>query len=198
MTQEKMPSAEREKVIKAAAVCFEDKGVKRTTYAQIAVASGVTVEAIKSEFKSKAVMALAVQSMLLDELKHDYLSKMPDATPCDTIKFILRSRVNFAARNREGTFLFFTNSFQGTQPWSSLLDQLIWQLSIEFAALLERGVREGSYRADVDINVVVRSITSIYLTGVVTMGLRAPKFDPDEVWAFMEPQFDLIFDHILQ
>lgn len=194
MTKGYMSVDQRLKVIQAAAKCFDAKGVKRTTYADIAKASGVDAEPIKSEFKNKNLLALAVQTMRLELLKKEYLANMPDATPRDTVKFIMRKRVEFVGNNKMRTYLFFINALQNKKPWSSILDQLIWQLSVEFASIVERGVREGNYKQDTDVNVAVRTLTSIYLTSLVTIGLRGEPFDVEVVWNFIEPQVDLVFD----
>jgi len=196
MTEITMTASERERVIKAAGECFDRKSVERTTFAQIGDETGIAVEDIKAEFRTKTTLVLEVQIHQLDKLKQEYLVNMPDATPRNAIKFILRSRIYFGAKRPDRTYLFFINALERRQPWSSYLDKFIWQFSIEFATLIERGVREGNYKKGTDVNVVVRTLSSIYLTGLVMIGLREKEFDPDIVWDFIEPQVDLVFDSI--
>lgn len=180
-------------IVKAASVCFASKGMNKTTYKDISKGSGIPVEVIKGKFKNKNAIALSVQFMQLELMKKVYLATMPEVSAQDTIKFIMRTRLDFVSKNLEGTTLFFNKSLQGSQPWSDLLDQLIWQLSIEFAAILEKGVREKKLDRDVEVNVVVRSLVSFYLTGLVTIGLRAKEYDADLVWDFIKPQVDYLF-----
>jgi len=192
-----LTSSKRQAVIRAASDLFDRKSEKKTTYAELSAASGVPQAEIKAEFGNKMVLALEVQAYQLEELKKQYLANMPDASPRDTVKFILRSRINFSQNHPDRSFLFFTWALSGEEPWSSRLDRLIWQFSIEFASFIEKGIREGRYKNGTDVNVIVRILTSIYLTGVVTIGFRSEVYDAEVVWRFIEPQLDYVFDTIL-
>lgn len=182
------------RIVKIASECFSEKGIRRTTLSTIAQRSGVTVDELKSLFKSKSLLVLAVQAEALQDVTQAYLADMPDATLGEAIKYIIRTRCEFVEKNPERTLLFFQNAFKAKQPWSQMLDQMIWKLSVEFAALIEKSIREGEIRRDVDINTVVRAVVSFYLTGMVVMGLRANRFDAEVVYKFIEPQVDTFLD----
>ncbi|QGY39526.1 TetR family transcriptional regulator [Pseudodesulfovibrio cashew] len=186
----------RTRVIKAAADCFDERGVEGTEYSHIAEAAGVSIEDIKSEFGSKEELALDAQSYEIERLTDEYLANMPDASPRDAVKFIFRTRLSFIEAKPNRTKLFLSEAIQGKSPWSERLDQVIWHVSIELASLLERGIREGRFEKNTDAQLVVRALTSIYLTGVVTIGMRREKIVAKDVWDFIEPQIDLIFDCI--
>ncbi len=184
----------RKKILQAANECFDELGVKKSTLALLAERAGVDTKDIKTLFGNKSLLALAVQGIAIEKMQREYLAKMPDATLVETVKFIIRTRLEFVERHFEQTALFFQNGLIGREPWSTGLDKTIWRLSIEFATLFEKASRRGEIRKDININVAVRAITSFYLTGVVTIGLRAEKFDADTVWAFVEPQIELVID----
>lgn len=186
----------RDKILKTANKYFAEKGINRTTYAQISEGSGVGVSEIKKQFKDKNSIALAAQAHELEKLTKSYLTNMPDATPDATIKYILQARLEFVNNNQERTLLFFQEAFMGKEPWSSMLDDLIWKLSIEFSSIMGKGVRDGYIKKGIDINTAVRSLVSYYLTGLVVIGLRAKVFSSDAVWEFIEPQIDLLFDEL--
>lgn len=178
-----------ERILQAASTCFADKG-------NLSNASGVSQDDIKSLFKSKSMIIFELQTSELEKAKVDYLMHMPQATCEETIKFILMSRLDFVEKNLERTQLFFSNGLVGKQPWSSMLDKMIWQLSVELVALVERSMREGCIKKDTNANIAVRSIISFYLTGLVTMGLRGQGFNAKEVWEFIEPQIDFLYDSL--
>lgn len=184
----------REAILDAATEGFARDGIKKTTMRSIAERVGIDVAELKGLFTNKSVLALSVQVRELDRLKEEYIKNMPDATLDETIKFIIRSRCEFVEKNSERTILFFRNAFMGREPWSKTFDWMVWQLSIEFATLVEKSVREGYLRKDTDINIAVRAIVSFYLTGIVTMGLRAKTFKAADVWAFIEPQIDILLE----
>lgn len=191
-----LSNSKRQAVIRAASDLFDKKTDKRTTYAELSAASGVPEAEIKAEFRNKMVLALEVQAYELDELKKQYLANMPNASPRETVKFILRSRINFNGKHTDRSFRFFIWALSGKEPWSSRLDRLIWQFSIEFASFIEKGIREGRYGGGIDVTTIVRMLTSIYLTGIVTIGFRAKEYDAEAVWRFIEPQLDYVFDSI--
>ena len=194
MTQTDNGNGMKDIIVNAAEECFAENGVKKTTLAVIAARAGVELDDLKALFKTKSLLAMFVQMKALDEVKQDYLTNMPDATLDETIKFIIQTRCKFVEANLERTKLFFINALKGTEPWSSLLDQVVWQLSVEFATLFEKSARQGEIRKDTDINTAVRALTSFYLTGIITMGIRAETFDSDVVWNFIEPQVVLLLN----
>lgn len=194
MTKKTKMNAGIKTVLKAAAACFAEKGVRKTTMQMVADEAGIALTELKALFKTKNHLAMSVQSQELSQLQTAYIQSMPDAAVDEMIKHIIRMRCEFVETHQEQTTLFFQNAFVGREPWSAMLDKMIWQLSVEFATLFEKSVRSGFIRKDADINVAVRAITSFYLTGIVTVGLRAKVFHADEVWAFIEPQIDMVIE----
>jgi len=181
-------------ILNAASTCFREAGVGKSRLRDIAARAGVEVNDITAMFQDKAMLSFAVQGHELERLKSDYLSNMPDASLSEVLKFIMRARCEFVEKNQKQTMYFFRNSFMGKQPWSTVLDQLVWKISIEFASLFEKAIRDGAIGKDTDVNIAVRALISFYLTGIVTQGLRAESFDADTVWGFIEPQVDLLMD----
>lgn len=184
-------------VIKAAKRCLEEKGLSKTSLSDVADLAGIELDELKAMYKSKSLLLLAVQGYMVEQLKKDYISRIPDGSSKDVIKFIIRTRCEFVGEYYEQTALFFRKALSGKQPWSQHLDKMIWLLSIEFVSILEKGVRDGEFKSDMDVNLAVRAITSFYLTGIVTIGLRAPTFDTQVVWDFIEPQVDLLMDSLI-
>jgi len=194
MSDGHMTDDEKKALIEVASECFKEAGVQKTTMESIAEKAGIDLSVIRSEFKGKSHLALVVQARDLEELKREYLANMPDASVLEMTKFIIKSRCEFIEKHKNRTLTIFRNAFMRRQPWSDILDSMIWQLSVEFATLFGKGVREGEVRNDVDINAVVRAVMSFYLTAIVTIGLKADDFKAEEVWAFIEPQIDLLMD----
>ena len=194
MAQDQNKESLRKAVIKVASKCFEEHGVKKTTMPTIAAQAGMDLKELKSLFKSKSLLTVGVQNYDLEKLKRKYIANMPNASLGEMVKFIMQSRCEFIEKHNEQTMLVFSKALLGREPWSKMLDSMLWQLSIEFAALFEKSVREGEIRKDVDIHTVVRALMSFYLTGIVIFGLRAGKFETAKVWNVIEPQIDLLLD----
>lgn len=181
------------KVLQAASKCFEKKGVRRTRWADLADMSGVPVADMKGMFKNKQILALAVQGYDLERLQMAYLKKVPDASLEEMIAYIIKTRLKFTEEHIEQTAMFFRNALAGKKPWDEKLTQMVWQLSIEFASLFEKAIREGYIAKSTDTNIAVRALTSFYLTGIVS-GLREKDFKADTVWDFVEPQVQMFLN----
>ena len=178
-------------VVKAAAICLKDKGLENVTFDDVAEHAGMAVEDVKTAFGDMALLIYAVQMDKLDDMTNDYLATMPEASLEEKVLHLIRKRTYFAMENSEGSTHFYCKGLQGEQPWSDALDRTIWQLSVHLATLFAHGVRKGEVRSDLDVSVGVKTLVSIYLAGVVTIGLRARKFDIQAVLEFLEPQIRL-------
>ena len=187
----------RSRIISVADSCFAELGVRECSLSLIAERAGVELDDLKDQFHSKNILALTVQVKALEAVQKEYLANMPDASLEEAIKFIIRTRCEFVEKNVDRTALFFQNALKGVQPWSKMLDEAIWQLSVEFASLFEKSACKGEIKKGTDINVAVRALTSFYLTGIITMGLRAETFSVDAVWDFIEPQVDMLLSGVL-
>lgn len=178
-------------IIKAARASFDEKGLQNVTLEDVADRAGVSVESVRKAFNDMNFLAFSVQMDKLHDLTNDYVATMPDESLEEKVLFIIRKRSRFAMENRDGAVMFYCKGLQGEQPWSDALDRMIWQLSVHLATLIEHGVRRGEVRREVDISTAVKTLVSIYLSGVVTIGFRARKFDLDALLEFLEPQISL-------
>jgi len=181
----------QETVVKAAAASLKDKGLDRITLEDVAERANVSPEDVKAAFGDLSLLVYAVQMDKLDDLTNDYLATMPDAPLEEKVLHLIRKRTMFAMENSEGSTHFYCKGLQGEQPWSDALDRTIWQLSVHLATLFEHGVRKGEVRSEIDVSVAVKTLVSIYLAGVVTIGLRASEFNLQAVLDFLEPQIRL-------
>jgi len=184
--------ARRRRIIQAAVECFGEKGVEDVNIDEIAARAGVDVAQIEESFTCKSFLVCAAGADQLNDAINDYVASMPEATLDDKIMFIIERRCLRLSEIQEEAGVFFRLGLEGEQPWSDAMDQLIWQLSVHFATLIEHSVRIGEIRAETDVATTVKTLVSIYLAGVVTIGMRAARFDVEKVIQFLEPQIRLI------
>lgn len=187
------PAPVTKKILKAASACFNDKGVNKTTWADLSIATGSPISDLKSNFPNKHMLLIAVHGYELEELKKVYLKDVPDASLEEMVAFVVKARLKFVEKNFERTALFFRNALAGKEPWGEKLTKMVWQLSIEFASFFEKAIREGAIPKSTDTNIAVRALTSFYMTGIVT-GLRDKEFSADGVWNFIEPQIHMFME----
>ncbi|WP_419786190.1 TetR/AcrR family transcriptional regulator [Pseudodesulfovibrio sp.] len=184
--------AKRRHILRAAAKCFGEKGVHDFGIDEIAECAGVEAAEVEEGFTCKSFLVCAVGAEYLNESIDDYLASMPESSIDNKIMYIIERRCHHLGEISEEAGEFFRLGMQGEQPWSDTMDQLIWQLSVHFATLLEHSIRTGEITSDVDVSTTVKALVSIYLAGIVTIGLRAENFDADRVLQFIEPQVRLL------
>ena len=182
----------RRRVIQAAVDCFGEKGVDAVSVGDIARRAGVDKEKIEDAFTCKNFLVCAAGADQLNEATSDYIASMPEAAVEEKILHIIERRCRCIHSVLEEATVFYRMALEGEQPWSDALDHLIWQLSVHFATLLEHSVRKGELDPATDVPTAVKTLVSIYLAGVVTIGLRAPVFEVERVLAFISPQIRLI------
>lgn len=184
--------ARRRRIIQAAVECFGEKGVQDVDIDEIAARAGVDVAHIEENFTCKSFLVCAAGADQLNDAINDYVASMPEATLDDKIMFIIKRRCRCLSEIQEEADVFYRLALEGEQPWSDTLDQLIWQLSVHFATLFEHSVRTGELRPETDVATTVKTLVSIYLAGVVTIGMRAARFDVEKVLQFIEPQVRML------
>ncbi|MEF2230967.1 MAG: TetR/AcrR family transcriptional regulator [Pseudodesulfovibrio sp.] len=182
----------RRKVIQAAVECFGEKGVDAVSVEEIAARAGVEHSDIEEAFTCKSFLVCAAGADKLNEVTSDYIASMPEAPVEDKILYIIERRCRCVSEVHEEAVIFYRMALEGEQPWSDALDHLIWQLSVHFATLLEHSVRNGELESSTDVPTAVKILVSVYLAGIVTIGLRAAEFDVDKVLLFIEPQVRLL------
>ncbi|MDD3310526.1 TetR family transcriptional regulator [Pseudodesulfovibrio sp.] len=185
--------ARRRRIIRAAVECFGKKGVRDVDIDEIAARAGVDVAQIEEDFTCKAFLVCAAGADQLNDAINDYVASMPEASLDDKIMFIIKRRCQCLSEMQEEADIFYRLALEGEQPWSDTLDQFIWHLSVHFATLVEHSVRTGELQAETDVSTTVKTLVSIYLAGVATIGMRAMRFDAEKVLQFIEPQVRLLF-----
>ena len=184
----------RRKVLRAAVDCFGEKGVDAVSVGDIARRAGVDEGEIEDVFACKNFLVCAAGADKLNEVTSDYIASMPEASVEEKILYIIKRRCDCILSVLDEATVFYRMALEGEQPWSDAMDHLIWQLSVHFATLLEHAVRNGELNPATDVPTAVKTLVSVYLAGVVTIGLRAPEFNVDKVLGFIEPQVRLLID----
>lgn len=190
MTQQARAVETRAAIIRAAADVFGDQGYGGASMADICVAAGLTKGALYFHFASKDALALAVidaqhdRALALgDELLH---SEQPGLQVLLRMAFELGKQVREDPVSRAGIRLTMESSNLSTPVVTPYED---WMAACE--VLLQRAIRDGDVRADVDVAAAAHFISPAFTGVQVVSGVLTGRADLVqrliEMWSFVLP-----------
>ncbi|TFD85391.1 TetR/AcrR family transcriptional regulator [Cryobacterium lactosi] len=190
MTQQARAVETRAAIIRAAADVFGDLGYGGASMADICLAAGLTKGALYFHFASKDALALAVidaqheRALALgDELLH---SEQPGLQVLLRMAFELGRQVRDDPVSRAGIRLTMESSNLSTPVVTPYED---WMAACE--VLLQRAIRDGDVRADVDVAAAAHFISPAFTGVQVVSGVLTGRADLVqrlvEMWSFVLP-----------
>lgn len=190
MTQQARAVETRAAIIRAAADVFGDLGYGGASMADICLAAGLTKGALYFHFASKDALALAVidaqhqRALALgDELLH---SDQPGLQVLLRMAFELGKQVRDDPVSRAGIRLTMESSNLSTPVVTPYED---WMAACE--VLLQRAIRDGDVRADVDVAAAAHFISPAFTGVQVVSGVLTGRADLVrrliEMWSFVLP-----------
>ncbi|WP_130177950.1 ScbR family autoregulator-binding transcription factor [Cryobacterium sp. SO1] len=190
MTQQARAMETRAAIIRAAADVFGDLGYGGASMADICLAAGLTKGALYFHFASKDALALAVidaqhqRALALgDELLH---SDQPGLQVLLRMAFELGKQVRDDPVSRAGIRLTMESSNLSTPVVTPYED---WMAACE--VLLQRAIRDGDVRADVDVAAAAHFISPAFTGVQVVSGVLTGRADLVrrliEMWSFVLP-----------
>lgn len=151
------PELSKKKILEAGEACFAQKGFFGARVDEIAALSGVNKRMIYAYFGKKEALYLAVLEQVYRRMQLLELDCIDEEGDCkDAVRGVIRS--NF-------TFLYQNPSVVKIMMWENLNEA--WfakQVSLhaikqpvydKIRRILQRGVREGVFRSDIDVESVV-------------------------------------------
>ncbi|TYB40111.1 TetR/AcrR family transcriptional regulator [Actinomadura chibensis] len=150
----------RAELLATAAEVFASQGYSATTVRQVADAAGILGGSLYYHFDSKEAMADEILSTFLDEMWAAYERVLGAGLSArDTLEGIVVESFRTIDRHRPAVVLYQNESKHlATSERFAYLRESRSRFEEMWLALLERGVREGSFRADLDPGLVYRFI----------------------------------------
>lgn len=153
----------REDVLRAAEVLFSKQGYQETSTRQIAAESGLKSGSIYHHFKSKEEILHALLRDFIGDTVPSYKKIVKESSDQrDAFKSMIEFSLRRASRQPhianiaivEWSFFENNNEFSYVEEsWSDARE--IWH------DVLEKGAAEGLFRADLDLRIVVSTITAL-------------------------------------
>lgn len=157
MTQ---PASRRDELLQLAATMFAERGLKSTTVRDIADSAGILSGSLYHHFKSKEQMVEEVLKDFLDWLFGRYQEIIAgESTPLDRVKGLFMASFE-AIEHRHAQVVIYQDEAKrlSSLPQFGFVDDRNREQRKMWVDLLHAGVADGSFRADLDVDLVYRFI----------------------------------------
>lgn len=157
MTQ---PASRRDELLQLAATMFAERGLKSTTVRDIADSAGILSGSLYHHFKSKEQMVEEVLRDFLDWLFERYQQIMAaESSPLDRVKGLFMASFE-AIEHRHAQVVIYQDEAKRLSPLPqfAFVDERNRQQRKMWVDLLHDGIADGSFRPDLDVDLVYRFI----------------------------------------
>ncbi|CAN7634715.1 TetR/AcrR family transcriptional regulator [Mycolicibacterium frederiksbergense] len=157
MTQ---PASRRDELLQLAATMFADRGLKSTTVRDIADSAGILSGSLYHHFKSKEQMVEEVLKDFLDWLFERYQEIVAtESTPLDRVKGLFMASFE-AIEHRHAQVVIYQDEAKrlSSLPQFAFVDDRNREQRKMWVDLLHEGIADGSFRPDLDVDLVYRFI----------------------------------------
>lgn len=157
MTQ---PASRRDELLKLAATMFAERGLKSTTVRDIADSAGILSGSLYHHFKSKEQMVEEVLKDFLDWLFERYQEIVAgESTPLDRVKGLFMASFE-AIEHRHAQVVIYQDEAKrlSALPQFAFVDDRNREQRKMWVDLLHEGIADGSFRPDLDVDLVYRFI----------------------------------------
>ncbi|TDE35839.1 TetR/AcrR family transcriptional regulator [Actinomadura sp. 6K520] len=150
----------RAELLATAAEVFASQGYSATTVRKVADAAGILGGSLYYHFDSKEAMADEILSTFLDEMWAAYERVLEAGLSArDTLEGVVVESFRSIDRHRPAVVIYQNESKHlATSERFRYLNESRRRFEDMWLSLLERGVREGAFRADLDPGLVYRFI----------------------------------------
>jgi AcrR family transcriptional regulator len=142
---------------------FAEKGFRATTVRDIAQAAGILSGSLYHHFDSKESIGDEILTSFLDAVLADYRRAVASSTdPREVLERIVRSTVDTLTHHRAALMMLQNDwSYFRSQPRFGYLKEALDEIERVWVEQLDKGVREGVFRADLDPRLTYRLLRDI-------------------------------------
>ena len=163
------PSSERrDELLDIAAELFADRGLKATTVRDIAEAAGILSGSLYHHFDSKETMVDEILRSFLDDLFGEYDAildrKLP---PRERFEAIVTASFDALDRHHSAVAIYQNEArLLADVPRFGYIRERLVQFKTMWSDLLREGIRDGSFRKDLDVDLAYRFFRDTVWVGV--------------------------------
>jgi AcrR family transcriptional regulator len=156
-------SARRDDVVRLAGQLFAEKGYRATTVREIADAAGILSGSLYHHFDSKESIGDEILAGFLEEILADYRAAVAsDSDPRAVLEQIVRGTSRTLARHRAALSMLQNDwTYFTSLPRFSYLRTALHEVEHTWISQLERGIKDGAFRADLDPALTYRLLRDV-------------------------------------
>lgn len=177
MTRSEERQLNREAILRAAIACFLEAGIDKTSVNDIAERSGLTAMSVYRYFGNKQKIAVSVANALLKNYLTEHLKRCEAAKKVNERGFDEFSRIvlayieTFEAHPEYVRFLQEMAAYSLRESLTEHIDYMQFgmqetHLHKPASEALERGLRDGSVRKEIDLQRVNQTLSNLLTGGV--------------------------------
>jgi AcrR family transcriptional regulator len=154
------PASRRDELLDLAATMFADRGLKATTVRDIADSAGILSGSLYHHFKSKEQMVEEVLRDFLDWLFERYQLIVASAgSPLERLKGMFMASFE-AIEHRHAQVVIYQDEAKrlSSQPQFAFVEARNKEQRKMWVDILQQGIADGSFRPDLDVDLVYRFI----------------------------------------
>ena len=154
------PASRREELLDLAATMFAERGLKATTVRDIADSAGILSGSLYHHFKSKEQMVEEVLKDFLDWLFNRYEQILAaESSPLERLKGLFLASFE-AIEHRHAQVVIYQDEAKrlSSLPQFGFVDERNREQRKMWVDILHAGVADGSFRPDLDVDLVYRFI----------------------------------------
>jgi TetR/AcrR family transcriptional regulator, cholesterol catabolism regulator len=150
----------RIELVEAAARVFATKGVGNTTMRDIADETGILAGSLYHHFQSKDALLEEVLRSVLNDLTEAYEAvKNKDLDPVAAVEELILTGLRFVTDQPDVTSIVQNDyTYLHDVETFAFVDEMTNQHRKIWRKVLERGVKEGAFRPDLDLDLTYRSM----------------------------------------
>jgi AcrR family transcriptional regulator len=158
-----IPSERRAHLVLLAGELFAEKGFRATTVREIADAAGILSGSLYHHFDSKESIGDEILSSFLNAVLDDYRAAVASSgDPREVLERIVRSTVDTLTHHRAALMMLQNDwSYFSSAPRFAYLREALREIEAVWVQQLEKGVRQGAFRADLDPKLTYRLLRDI-------------------------------------
>ncbi|MGV0735621.1 TetR family transcriptional regulator KstR2 [Mycobacterium syngnathidarum] len=154
------PASRRDELLDLAARMFAERGLKATTVRDIADSAGILSGSLYHHFKSKEQMVEEVLKDFLDWLFARYQEILDrETTPLGRLTGLFMTSFE-AIEHRHAQVVIYQDEAKrlSAQPQFGFVDERNREQRKMWVDILQQGISDGSFRQDIDVDLVYRFI----------------------------------------
>ncbi|ORA29820.1 TetR family transcriptional regulator KstR2 [Mycobacterium aquaticum] len=154
------PASRRDELLELAATMFAERGLKATTVRDIADSAGILSGSLYHHFKSKEQMVEEVLRDFLDWLFARYQEIVDrEAAPLERLKGLFMASFE-AIEHRHAQVVIYQDEAKrlSAQPQFAFVEARNKEQRKMWVDILQQGIADGSFRPDLDVDLVYRFI----------------------------------------